>query len=247
MHPALTRQHHRPWTIPGREWVWRQSWCDLLFAHWRCPADRLRHLVPEELEIEEFDGSSWVGVVPFRMEGVMRRPLPDLPWISAFPELNFRLYVRYEDRPGVWFVSLDATNRLAIWAARRFFHLPYFHSRIALSFEEGWHVYDSRRLNGDARFIARYRPEAALATSLPGTLEYFLTERYCLYSQSPRGDLYRAEVHHHPWPLQRALAEIEVNELGDSHGISLNGPPETLHFSGRLDTIVWQPYRLAQP
>ena len=245
MHPALTRQDHRPWVIPNREWAWRQSWCDLLFAHWRCPADRLRHLVPEELEIEEFDGSSWVGVVPFRMEGVMRRPLPDLPWISAFPELNLRLYVRYENRPGVWFVSLDATNRLAIWAARRFFHLPYFHSRIALGSEEGWHVYDSRRLNGAARFVARYRPEAALAASVPGTLEYFLAERYCLYAQSARGDLYRAEVHHHPWPLQQAVAEIEVNELGDSHGIPLAGPPQTLHFSRRLDTIVWPPYRLA--
>src|SRR5690554_1769026 len=115
MHPALTQTDHRPWPLPAHRWTWRQTWCDLLFAHWPIDAKKLRPLVPEALTIQEYDGTSWIGVVPFRMEGVMLRPLPDLPWLSAFPELNVRLYVEYGGKPGVWFLSLDATNPLAVW------------------------------------------------------------------------------------------------------------------------------------
>ena len=129
MHPSLRQTDHRPWPLPPGPWTWRQQWCDLLFAHWPMPVAALRALVPPVLEIQEFDGTSWVGVVPFHMRGVMRRPLPDLPWVSAFAELNLRLYVVHGGRPGVWFVSLDAANPLAVWAARTFFHLPYFHAR----------------------------------------------------------------------------------------------------------------------
>jgi len=129
MHPALAETDHRPWAIPERPWAWRQRWCDLLFAHWPVPVAALRHLVPEALTIQQFGGTSWVGVVPFRMEGVTMRGLPEMPGLSAFLELNLRLYVEYQGRPGVWFLSLDASNPPAVWAARTFFHLPYFRPR----------------------------------------------------------------------------------------------------------------------
>lgn len=240
-HPSLEYQDHRPWPVPAGRWEWRQSWCDLLFAHWRVEARELRGLVPESLEIEEFDGSSWVGVVPFRMEGVMRRPFLDLPWISAFPELNLRLYVRHGETPGVWFLSLDAANPMAVWAARRWFHLPYFLARMSHSVAGGWHTYQSHRQEsgGGTGFSGRYRPIQRLETSQPGSLAYFLTERYCLYAQSPRGALFRADVHHVPWPLHEAEAEISLNELGDPYGIPLAGPPEVVHFAPRIDTVVW--------
>ena len=92
MHPALRRTDHRPWPLPRRPWRWRQRWEDLLFAHWPVPASALRRFIPPALSVQELDGTSWVGLVPFRMTGVMHRPLPDLPWVSAFPELNLRLY-----------------------------------------------------------------------------------------------------------------------------------------------------------
>jgi uncharacterized protein YqjF (DUF2071 family) len=120
-HASFERLGHRPWALPSSPWVWRQSWLDLLFAHWPMDAALLQRLVPAPLKVQEFDGTSWVGLVPFRMAGVMRRPLPDLPWISAFPELNVRLYVEHEGKPGIWFLSLDAANQLAVWAARRYF------------------------------------------------------------------------------------------------------------------------------
>jgi uncharacterized protein YqjF (DUF2071 family) len=246
-HSAFSQLDHRPWPIPDRRWTWRQSWCDLLFAHWPIPTAKLQPLVPRPLEVQEFDGISWVGIVPFRMQGVMRRPLPDLPYFSAFPELNLRLYVEVEDRPGVWFLSLDAANAFAVWAARRFFHLPYFHSRIRLSGLPTEVKYKSFR-RADPRgteFEVTYRPTGEPYESKPGSLEHWLTERYCLYAQSPKGQIYRAEVHHHPWPLQRAKASIIKNDLLQPHGIEVSGPPPLLHFSRRIDVVVWPPTPVA--
>jgi uncharacterized protein YqjF (DUF2071 family) len=246
MHPALTRIDHRPWELPSGHWTWRQSWCDLLFAHWPVPAAALRALVPPELKIQEYDGTSWLGVVPFRMEGVMRRPLPDLPWVSAFPELNVRLYVERDGKPGVWFLSLDATNPLAVWAARRFFHLPYFRARMSCRANGAAIEYSSERVAAKpARFTAAYEPTSEVYQANPGTLEHFLTERYCLYARHPNGRISRIEVHHHPWPLQRAEAEITINEMPASHGLKVKGPPALLHFARRIDVVVWSPTMVA--
>lgn len=225
--------------MPSRRWTWRQSWVDLLFVHWPVPRELLRPLVPPGLTIQEFDGTSWVGVVPFRMEGVMRRPLPDLPFVSAFPELNVRLYVEAEGKPGVWFLSLDATNPLAVWAARRFFYLPYYRAKISVTREDGWFNYASERVGGDASFAVRYRPTGDVYESAPGTLEHWLTERYCLYALSPERKLLRNEVHHVPWPLQPAEAEITTNDLLASSTLRLPSQPPLLHFASRVDVVVW--------
>lgn len=220
------------------------------------PTEALEPLVPRGLEIDEFDSTSWVGVVPFRMAGVMRRPLPDLPFVSAFPELNLRLYVQRDGKPGVFFLSLDATNPLAVWAARRFFHLPYLRARISVEEDSSGGRspgirslgirypgirYDCERLEAPRpmRFRATYAATSDPYESRPGTLEHWLTERYCLYAQSPDGRLHRAEVHHHPWPLQDAEAEVEADELLEPHGLEVHGPPPLLHFSRRIDVVVW--------
>lgn len=250
MHPALRETAHRPWPLPRGPWRMRQSWRDLLFAHWPVPASRLRALVPPELEVQEHDGTSWVGLVPFRMAGVAPRPLPDLPGISAFPELNLRLYVQHEGRPGVWFVSLDAANRPAVWAARRFFHLPYFHANMEVRDLEGGRVaYRSERRDAEAPVVLRgtYGPTSEVYASRPGSLERFLTERYCLYARAPSGAIFRTEVHHAPWPLQAAEAELDENTVGDAQGVPLVGPPALLHFSRRLDVVNWLPEMVVPP
>lgn len=238
-HVAFARVDHRPWPVPATAWTWRQSWRDLLFAHWPVPAHELRHLVPAPLAIQEFDGTSWVGLVPFRMSGVMRRPFPDVPWVSAFPELNVRLYVEHDGRPGVWFLSLDATNPLAVWAARRFFHLPYFRARITLREDAEGVRYASRRAGGAPLLDVRYRATSPPYETRLGTLEHFLTERYCLYARSPDGRLWRNEVHHAPWPLQSAAADFATNTYLASHGLPVAGPPALLHFARRIDVVVW--------
>lgn len=200
-------------------------------------------MIPAELELQEFGGTCWLGLVPFRMAGVMRRPLPDLPWVSAFPELNVRTYVERDGKPGVWFLSLDATNPLAVWAARRFFHLPYYRARMAISSAgEGFH-YTSERAG--AAFSGTYRPSSDVLDVAPSSLEHWLTERYCLYARAPDGSIWRNDVHHHPWSLQLAEANVEQNTMFKIHGLSVVGPPTLLHFAKRIDVVVWNAERVS--
>jgi uncharacterized protein YqjF (DUF2071 family) len=244
VHPSLQRIDHRPWDLPKAPWRWRQSWLDLLFAHFPVPAQKLQSLVPDGVEVQDFGGTSWVGVVPFRMEGVTPRFFPDVPGLSAFPELNLRLYVDVGGRPGVWFVSLDAANALAVWAARRWFHLPYFHATMSVKREGERIHYACERRGSPVRFRGTYFPAGSASESRPGTIEHFLTERYCLYTRDPNGALLRAEVHHAPWPLQPAGADIEENAIAGPQGIELAGPPALLHFARRLDVVVWNVERV---
>lgn len=244
-HPAFTRTDHRPWPLPDSPWVGRQTWLDLLFAHWPVPAESLRPLVPPPLTIQERDGTSWVGLVPFRMSGVTARGLPALPWLSAFPELNVRLYVEHEGRPGVWFLSLDATNPVAVWAARLFFHLPYQRARISVREHDGTIEYLSERPG--ARFEASYGPTGDVQLAGAGTLDHWLTERYCLYAAAPDGSLWSCDVHHVPWPLQPARAVIRENTMLKHHGIEVPPVEPLLHFSRRLDVVIWPPRRISAP
>jgi uncharacterized protein len=241
MHPALSQLDHRPWPLPARPWTWRQSWHDLLFAHWLIPAAVVRPLLPAALRLQEFDGAAWIGLVPFRMSGVMRRPLPDVPGLSAFPELNVRTYVERDGKAGVWFLSLDATNALAVWAARRFFHLPYFRAWMSIKARADGFQYSSERIG--AEFSATYRATSDVYRSTPGSLEHWLTERYCLYALAPDGSVWRNDIHHLPWPLQSAEALIERNTMFAVHGLTVEGPPPLLHFAKRLDVIVWNAER----
>jgi len=243
MHAALSRLDHRPWPIPAAKWTWRQSWRDLLFAHWPIPSAVLRPFVPKGLEIQEYDGTSWIGLVPFRMTGVMKRPWPALPWISAFPELNVRIYVERDGKPGVWFLSLDAANPVAVWAARRFFHLPYYKAAMSVIAAQDGIQYTSRRTN--AEFTAHYWATSDIYQSSPGSLEHFLTERYCLYALAPDGSLWRTDVHHEPWPLQSAEVQILSNRMFEFHGLTVGGTSPLLHFSRRLDVVIWKPERVA--
>lgn len=237
---------HRPYPMPRGPWVMAQGWRDLLFAHWPVAMDLMRRLVPESLPLDTFDGRAWISIVPFRMEGVRPRLLPALPWLSAFPELNARTYVTRGGRPGVYFFSLDAGNPLAVRIARKFFHLPYFDADMTL-FEKGdWFEYDSRRAHRGqppARFVGRYRPTGGVYRAEDGSLDQWLTERYCMYPVSRTGRVYRGEIHHAPWPLQPAEAEIEINTLTESLGLELRGAP-LLHFARRLDVAVWPITRL---
>jgi uncharacterized protein YqjF (DUF2071 family) len=243
-HPSLQYFDHRPWALPSSPWAWRQSWQDLLFAHWPIDASLVQRFVPPPLQVQEFDGTSWIGLVPFRMTGVMRRPLPDLPWISAFAELNVRIYVEHDGKPGVWFLSLDATNPLAVWAARRFFHLPYHRAQITIASVGESFRYRSSRSADNPLLDLQYRPSSAPYQSRRGTLEHWLTERYCLYAQAPDRSIWRTDVHHQPWPLQKAEAEIHRNSYFASHGLEVTGSPDLLHFARRIDVVVWKAHRV---
>ena len=222
-----------------------QRWHALLFAHWPVAPDALRGRIPAELELDLHDGRAWIGVVPFRMSGVRLRALPPLPGASAFPELNVRTYVRHRGVGGVWFFSLDAASRLAVRAARAWFHLPYFAAEMEAAERDGWVDYRSRRTQRGApgaELRARYRPVGPVEPAAPGSLEDFLTARYCLFARGPRG-LLRGDIHHLPWPLRRAEAEIERETMTAASGVAVTGAPH-LAFAQRLDVVAWAPRRL---
>jgi uncharacterized protein YqjF (DUF2071 family) len=244
-HPALAHVAHRPWPLPVRAWTWRQSWCDLLFAHWAVAPAALARFVPPGLALQTFDGAAWIGVVPFRMEGVMRRPLPDLPGASAFPELNVRTYVEAGGKPGVLFLSLDATNLLAVCAARALFALPYWWAHMRCARDGEGFAYRHARRRSVAAFDARYAPTGPAQPAARGSFDHWLTERYCLYARGRRGALFRTEVHHAPWPLQAARADIERNTMTTPLGITLPDTEPVLHFARRMDVVVYPPERVA--
>lgn len=214
-----------------------QSWDDLLFAHWRVDSDAIRRLVPAELQVDEHDGSAWLGITPFILTAFRLRGTLPLPVVSTFPELNVRTYVTAGGKPGIWFFSLDTSSLVAVEAARRAYRLPYFHAR--MSVEHGARIrYRCVRREGPRPFVFEGSYGADGETSQPelGTLEHFLTERYCLYAHDEEG-LHRAEIHHPPWRLRPGEAEIELNTMPPD-GIELDGEP-LLHLTERQDVVIW--------
>jgi uncharacterized protein YqjF (DUF2071 family) len=247
MSAILQENAHRPWPLPAGPWVMAQSWHDLLFAHWPVDAENLRSLLPPRLQIDAFDGQAWLAVVPFHMSGVRLRGAPAMPWLSTFPDLNVRTYVTYGGKPGVWFFSLDAGNALAVTIARTWFHLPYFRARMSCTERDGWIHYRSERTHRGASAAlleGRYRSMGEVFSPQPGTLEHFLTERYCLCTTDRRGQIIRGEIQHRPWPLQLAEAEFERNTMAESLGLTLTSLP-LLHFARRQDVLVWPPRKIA--
>jgi hypothetical protein len=237
----INEVRHRPWPLPTGPWIMTQSWHDLLFAHWPVATDVLREQIPPGLELDLFDQQAWVGIIPFHMTNVAPRGVPALPWVSAFPELNVRTYVRYKGRPGIYFFSLDAANPLAVTVARTMFHLPYFTATMTAGLDGEWVRYCSQRTGGEtgAELQARYRPIGPVHAAAPGTLEHFLTERYCLYTVDDSFHVRRLDIHHLPWPLQAAEATIQVNTMADAAGIRLPSMTPLLHFAKRQDMLAW--------
>lgn len=181
-----------------------QRWEKLAFLHWRWDAADIQHTLPPGLFVDTFQGDAWLAIVPFYMRGIRPRFCPPVPGISDFLELNVRTYVHDEQgRPGVWFYSLDCDQPLAVWTARTFFHLPYQHARMQAPMADGWIDYTCQRRGEPDRSRFRYQLSDGTRTAEPGTLEFFLAERYLLFSQSPRGTRC-GQVHHVPYPLAEA-------------------------------------------
>jgi hypothetical protein len=220
-----------------------QRWNDLLFAHWPLPPEPLRRALPPQLPLDTRDGAAWIGVVPFYLSRLRASWLPALPGLRAFPELNVRTYVTLDGKPGVYFFSLDAGNPAAV-AGARLMSINYYYAWMAIRRRGDLIGYASQRLfplTRAARFRAAYRPTGSAAPPASGTLAHWLTERYCLYAVDRRGRVGRLEIHHPPWRLQEAEAEIEVNTMTSPIGLALPDRPPLLHFSRRQDMVGWMP------
>jgi uncharacterized protein YqjF (DUF2071 family) len=219
----------------------RQSWHRLLFAHWPLPVEAVRPLLPATLPLDVAEGRAWVGVVPFMVRNSRLRALPPVPGATTFLELNVRTYVTVAGRPGVYFFSLDAASVLAVLGARTWFRLPYQHAGMAWSEADSWIRYHSRRSGGEASFEGRYRAVGDVYHAAAGTLDHFLTERYCLYTAGRAGRVSCADIQHAPWPLQRAEAEFARNTMGEVNGLQLPAVPPLLHYAAVQHVLIWPP------
>jgi uncharacterized protein YqjF (DUF2071 family) len=253
MREIKVRTSQTPRPLPPGRWAMTQRWNDVLFAHWTVSASSVAPLLPDGLQVDTHQGSAWVSVVPFWMDRVKLRGMPPIPGARSFPELNLRTYVRdHTGARGVYFLSLDGASLLGVAVARTFYHLPYYWSQMEFKQRsEREFSFSSRRrfAHEPVIFNARYRglgPTRRLAEMRSGSLEHFLTERYCLFTQNHAGHLVRANVHHVPWPLEDAEAEIERNDLPAAVGIPVPDQEPVLHYSRRLAVYLW-PAELAVP
>lgn len=221
-----------------------QTWGKLLFMHWRIAEETLRPLIPERLTIDTFDGSAWIAITPFTMWDIRALPpfLPPVPGLSRMHELNVRTYVHLDNVPGVWFFSLDANSSVAVLAAYIFFHLPYFNATISLAEKEAAIHYSLDRMADDAppaKFDATWAFGESLPVSQPGSVEFFLTERYCLYA-AHQERLYRSRIFHQPWPLRKASLSSFASTMIESHGLPTPEGAPLLHYAEEINVDIWQ-------
>lgn len=230
---------HRLWPLPNLPWVMKQTWNDLLFAHFPVKFEVLRKLVPEVFPLDTYDGLCWIGVVPFHMTDIRLRGLPPIPGTDKFPELNVRTYVTIDGKPGVYFFSLDATNLLAVKVAQTFYHLPYNYADTKIEKHGDLIEYKSQRKKDNAQFIADYRPVSEPYLAEEGSFDEWLVERYCLYTLNLNGIPLRCDILHHPWFLQHAQSDIKVNTLLSSQGIKIENDNPILHYSKKMEVRMW--------
>lgn len=238
----IEQTNHRPYPLSTKPWIMTQTWNRLLFAHWSIPISLLQPYIPANMTIDTYEGTAWIGVIPFEISDLRARGLPTIPFTSYFPEINVRTYVIKDNKPGVFFFSLDATNPLAVAAARAFFHLPYYKANIHVDRQqEGTIGYTSRRTHRKASpafFSACYRPTSPIYQATQGSLEDWLTARYCLYTAYKK-QLYRGEIHHAPWPLQQAEAEFTRNEMHPLLSAKILKTLPMLHYVERIKALFW--------
>lgn len=217
-----------------------QDWVKLLFMHWRVAPNLLRHLIPDALDLDLYGDSAWIGITPFTMWDIRAFPpfAPTVPGLDSMHELNCRTYVHYRGVPGVWFFSLDVNSLIAATTARAFFHLPYHHAEIEFTGKRSFKYRASRSSGADAVFRAAWTVGDELPKAQPGTREFFLTERYCLYAESD-GDIYRTRIYHEPWPLHEAtLKSVETN-LFEVNRLPVPKTPPIVHYGEHVSVDIW--------
>jgi uncharacterized protein len=248
------RTSQRPRPLPTGRWSMSQRWNDLLYAHWRVPAAAVAPFLPEGLQPDTFQGSAWIGILPLWMDRFNFRGVPTIPGARSFPELDLRTYVHDQqtNTPGIYNLSVDIGSLVATATVRFVYHTPcsWAEMRLNQRTEREFSFY-SRRLfvSHPVIFNARYRGLGAtrrLAEIRSGSLEYFFTERYCLFTRNHAGQVVRSNIHAVASPLEDAEAEIERNDLPSALGIHVAEQDPVLHYSRRLAVYIW-PAELAEP
>lgn len=243
----LAELDHRPWALPNRPWVWAMKWLDSLFIHWPVDIESLRRHVPAALEIDTFDGQAWVTILPFQMAGSRLRYTPPLPWLSNFLELNVRTYVKADGKGGVWVLSVEVSNPVVVHGTRFFYDMPFYQANMSLKEIDTAMHYGSQRLYHDglpAEFSATCQPSGAIIYAEKGSLDHWLTERYCAYATNRKGEVLRSEIHHAQWSLQPVEVEIQTNTLLDALDLNVSPTAPRFHYSPGVEVVAWVPNSL---
>ena len=233
--------HHIPFAMPQRKSTLYQNWKHLTFMHWKVDAQLLEKHIPKGLEIDLHDGDAYIGVIPFIMEKVRPRGLPWVPFISTFGEFNIRTYVTKDGIPGVLFLTLDAQSRVTCFHAPRSYGLPYRYAKAKVQVhQEGRYSWSSRRKAGGESLIGTTNSSGPMEHAVQGSLEYFLFERYSLYTWH-KGVLHSAYTHHQPWNYCVANVEVETNTLLESYNLGIDRTlhPEHIHMSPGVNVQTW--------
>lgn len=245
MHRVLQFTEHRPFPVPEHPWVMRQRWDDTLFLHWPVSPDVLQPHIPNGVELDLYDGTAWIGIVLFEVNGLRGRYLPPIPFTNTFPEVNVRTYVKKNGKPGVYFFSLDTPNKLAIKAARTGYSLPYFFADVSMKRSttdvDCLSIRKERGLPRESLHVV-YRPDGEAIPNKEGSFPHWMAERYCLWSLF--GDeLFRTDIHHRKWALESVDIELKVNTMAQYVPREYLNKAPIAHYSLSKNTLFWLPVK----
>jgi uncharacterized protein YqjF (DUF2071 family) len=225
-----------------------QRWSRLVFLHWRLAPEVIRSFVPATLQLDLFEGAAWVSLVAFTVSRMRPTLLPPIPGLSDAHQINVRTYVHRDLVPGLWFFSLDANNPLAVWAARLSYRLAFFHAHMHVVEDGSVVAFRSARRDASAAkptFDAAWQVGDTRPAAEPGTLDFFLLERYVLYSGS-NDHLLRARIHHRPWPLRRATFRHLSSTMLEAQGLPRQTDAPLIHAQAvPFDVDIWAPTRVS--
>ncbi|MGM7723666.1 YqjF family protein [Metabacillus sp. Hm71] len=233
---------HRPFPLPSKKYIMRQTWRNLLFLHWPIPLEKLRPYIPSALQVDTFNGSAWLGIILFVIEGIYPLGLSSVSLTPSFPEINVRTYVTCNGKPGIYFMSIDVENWASLKIAKNWYHLPYHSAEISFRKEgQTFHCHSIRKGNESApiSFMGKYVPVSEVYCPKEGTLDHWLTERYCMYSSKKGVNIFCGDIHHRPWPLQKAEVEVVKNTLFTPYQFDLSEVTPIAHFSTGVDSLIW--------
>lgn len=236
----LDTQGHRPFPLPDKPWIMQQTWQDLLFLHYKIPFNVLRQLIPKQLELDTYGKDAWISITPFKMRNVRFRFLPPIPSAYNFLELNLRTYVKHNGKSGIYFFSLDTSSTLSLLGARAVY-LPYFRAKMKIDFN-GTFYFSSKRIfkfKTPAVLKVKYKPVGNSYLSKSGSLEEWLVERYCLFQEAKKGKYIEIEIHHLPWELQNAEAEVLTNSLTEPFRFSIPDQQPLVQYAKITKVLIY--------
>ncbi|MEK4030412.1 DUF2071 domain-containing protein [Pseudobacillus sp. FSL P4-0506] len=239
MNEAFLHLKHRPLPLPPSHWVMTQTWSNVLFMHWPIHPVTMKNLLPPFLQVDLYGGMAWLGIVPFQVSSMRFHGLPPIPLLRSFLQLNVRTYVMHKGVPGVYFFNLDVNHLPSVIGARLFYSLPFRQSNMAAVVNNSCHFQSSYSVGQNREELdVFYKPVSPSYSAEKETFDYWASERYCLFTER-RNKLYRGDIHHTRWALQKAEATIFRNTMASflTHHYFQQQP--ILHFSKEKKAFFW--------